>query len=260
MRVTFYKYQGAGNDFVMLDNRFMCFLKDDSSLVAKLCDRRFGVGADGLILIEKSAEADFSMVYYNADGNESTMCGNGGRCAVAFAKELGIVDRVCEFIAVDGIHYAELFDRNLVRLKMRDVAKVNRVGQGYFVDTGSPHHIEFVDNVEDWDVYVEGRKLRWDDRYQPGGTNVNFVSMGKDNTWHMRTFERGVENETLSCGTGAVAVAIVLHRRGMLMENEVELKVSGGKLRVNFIPKAEAYTEIFLNGEAQQVYKGEINL
>ncbi|MCW9037853.1 diaminopimelate epimerase, partial [Altibacter sp.] len=206
MAFEFYKYQGTGNDFVMIDNRQHIFSKNNTKLVAQLCDRKFGIGADGLILLEPHATAHFSMVYYNADGNLSSMCGNGGRCIVHFAKHLGIIDSKAEFEAVDGMHEATV-EGDLVSLKMNNVTAVSRSEDFVFLDTGSPHHVEIVDDVAKFEVFERGRSIR-NDRYGKAGANVNFVTPKENDIFSVRTYERGVEDETLSCGTGVTAVAI----------------------------------------------------
>ena len=254
MEFTFYKYQGAGNDFVIIDNRAGSFPKTNTELVAKLCDRRFGVGADGLILLENHETADFTMVYYNADGNQSSMCGNGGRCIVHFAKFLGVITENTTFEAVDGMHEAKVSE-NWVSLKMNEVAQV-KVSESYsFLDTGSPHHVEMVKNLNDFDVYSFGKKIRTE-IYGKAGANVNFVEQLEDALFSVRTYERGVENETLSCGTGVTAVAIAMHKTGKTSKNTVDLKTPGGLLRVRFEKTDTTYNNVYLEGPAEQVFKG----
>jgi len=256
--LSFYKYQGTGNDFVMIDNRTLFFPKSNTELIAQLCDRRFGIGADGLILIEQDDTTDFKMVYYNADGNESTMCGNGGRCLVAFAKHLGVIQESGTFIAVDGLHYATIDNDNIVALQMKGVDAIQVKEKGFFLNTGSPHHVEFVSDLKNFDVYEEGKKIRWDSVYQPGGTNVNFVMPLTEDSFAIRTFERGVEDETLSCGTGATAVAIAMNYSGKTSSNEIKIHVEGGELKVQFQTDGTNYTDVFLIGPAQKVFEGSI--
>lgn len=255
MKLTFYKYQGTGNDFVLIDNRNLIFPKEDTKLVAFLCDRRFGVGADGLILLENHAEHDFNMVYYNSDGNTSTMCGNGGRCMVAFAKHLGIITDSATFDAIDGMHTATIKD-DVVSLQMQDVLEIKTKPNATFMDTGSPHHIQMVQNLANFNVSKEGAKLRYG-LYGESGSNINFVEQKGEGVFAVRTYERGVEDETLSCGTGVTAVALAMHNSGKTKENEVDILAEGGELKVSFIAE-NGYTNVFLTGPAKQVFKGEI--
>jgi diaminopimelate epimerase len=256
MKLQFFKYQGTGNDFVILDNREGKFPKTNTQLVAHLCDRRFGIGADGLILLENDDTADFKMVYYNADGEEGTMCGNGGRCLVAFAHYLGIVDRETTFNAVDGLHYAEV-EGDIVNLKMVDVAEVHEKPAFSFLDTGSPHHVQLVKDLSHFDVHKEGKKLRYG-LYGQAGSNINFVEQEDSETFQVRTYERGVEDETFSCGTGVTAVALAMHTAGKTKANQVNIHTLGGDLSISFEQHNGGYTNIFLKGPAIQVYQGEI--
>lgn len=258
MQITFYKYEGTGNDFVMIDNRELTFPKDNIKLVKHLCDRRFGIGGDGLILLENDAEADFKMVYYNSDGNPSSMCGNGGRCIVAFAKSLEIIKNEAKFIAIDGLHHATTFDSGIVSLQMSDVDTINIEEDYVFLNTGSPHHVTFVDDLEHLDVKNQGSKIRYSGLYGNAGSNVNFVKQIDDITFAIRTYERGVEDETLSCGTGATAVAIAMHALGKTTANSVEILVEGGALAVAYEKQENRYTNVFLKGPATFVFKGEI--
>lgn len=260
MKLDFYKYHGAGNDFIMIDNRQLQFSKNDTNLVLKLCHRRFGIGADGLILLENSKEegVDFIMVYNNADGNPSTMCGNGGRCIVAFAKFLGIIEKKTTFMAVDGKHEAWIKD-DIISLQMQDV-KADGLNEGHlFLDTGSPHHIEFSNEIGDLNVKKLGSQIRYSDIYSNiGGANVNFVQQSDENSFLVRTYERGVEDETYSCGTGVTAVAITAHATGKTISNKVNLATPGGKLEVSFENELANYTNIWLTGPALQVFKGSM--
>lgn len=260
MTLSFTKYQGTGNDFVVIDNRQLIFDKKNAKLVALLCDRKFGIGADGLLLLENDENSDFRMVYYNSDGNESTMCGNGGRCIVAFAKSLGLFATQVKFNAIDGLHQAEVLPNGEVALQMIDVQQVEPSENAYFVQTGSPHHVEFVSDLAKWDVYQHGKAIRESEKYAPGGTNVNFVEQKADGLWALRTFERGVEDETLSCGTGATAVALTLYATGRVTTKEVALQVEGGNLKVRFEPTDAGFTQVYLQGPAQEVFKGTINV
>jgi diaminopimelate epimerase len=254
MNISFYKYQGTGNDFVMIDNRIDCFPKNDIELVKKLCDRRFGVGADGLILLEDHASLDFRMVYHNADGNLSSMCGNGGRCIVKFAKQLGIIDDFTKFEAVDGFHEATIKD-DRVLLKMNDVKNIIISENHTFLDTGSPHHVELVENLKEFDVKKNGALIRHN-MYGKDGANVNFVEQTGDNMFSVRTYERGVEDETLSCGTGVTAVALSLFETSVVNSNKVTLKTLGGVLTVGFDHLSGIYSNVYLEGPASFVFKG----
>ncbi|WP_055446542.1 diaminopimelate epimerase [Lacinutrix mariniflava] len=257
MTHTFYKYQGTGNDFVFVDNRQELFNKDNTKLIAHLCDRRFGVGADGLILLENDATSDFKMVYFNADGNESTMCGNGGRCIVAFAEMLNIFKSETTFSAIDGLHEATI-ENGFVKLKMQDVDTIALFDSHAFLNTGSPHHVALVKNIKDFDVKTEGSKIRYGAPYNQEGTNVNFVEQINAETFAVRTYERGVEDETLSCGTGVTAVALAMHNTGKTNTQEIALNVEGGKLKVSFEKTANGYKNIWLQGPATLVFKGEM--
>jgi len=256
--IQFYKYQGTGNDFVMIDNRTGFFPKKDVELIRNLCDRRFGIGGDGLILLEEEDTADFKMVYYNSDGNESTMCGNGGRCIVAFAHDLGVIENATTFLAVDGIHHAHI-EKEKIALQMIDVLKssVSDKGESVFLFTGSPHHVKLVDNVKKYSVYEEGRSIRYSDLYAPGGTNVNFVEQLSEGHFRVRTYERGVEDETLSCGTGVTAVAIAMNVTGKTDQNQILVEVEGGSLTVTFDEDEERFYNVMLIGPAKRVFKGE---
>jgi len=256
MTIPFYKYQGTGNDFIMIDNRQSVFPKNNAKLVAVLCDRRFGIGADGLILLENDNLPDFKMVYFNADGNQGSMCGNGGRCTVAFAKYLDIISDTATFTAVDGRHEA-LLDEGRVSLQMQEVSEIVIKPNAIFLDTGSPHHVQLVKGLEDFEVFREGKKLRYG-LYGKSGSNINFVEQIDDTTFSVRTYERGVEDETLSCGTGVTAVALAMHNTGRTAANEVTVKTRGGDLKVEFEQDGDYYKNIYLIGPAEQVFKGEI--
>lgn len=266
-KISFYKYQGAGNDFIILDNRNSIYNHLSQHEIAKLCDRRFGIGADGLMMLENHHTHDFQMVYFNSDGLPGTMCGNGGRCIVAFAKKLGIGKEKFSFWASDGVHQAEVIseldNQLLVKLQMKDVFTYNRQRSYFVIDTGSPHYVKFVEDVEGVNVVHEGRKIRYSPKF-PEGINVNFVEMTPTGLW-VRTYERGVEDETYSCGTGSVASALAY---SLLMKNPV------GKLAINVLTKgghlqidatiAEGkskhfyiFKEIYLQGLTQFVFQGE---
>lgn len=257
MPITFYKYQGTGNDFIMIDNRDKVFDRTDQKDIAFLCDRRFGIGADGLILLENHPTCDFKMVYYNSDGNESTMCGNGGRCITAFANFLGIIDNQAEFEAIDGRHQAEI-DGDQVSLQMGNVDQVQNNESYVFLDTGSPHHVELAKNLYDLDVKQLGHSIRYSDQYGKEGTNVNFVEPIDAENYRVRTYERGVENETLSCGTGVTAVALAMNYIGETEKNLLTLHTPGGQLKVKFRKTPQGFSDIWLIGPAKQVFKGLI--
>lgn len=254
MILNFYKYQGAGNDFIFVDNRNAIFPKENKELVMHLCDRHFGIGADGLILIENHPETDFRMVYFNADSSQ-TMCGNGARCAVAFAKKLNIVDSSTTFTAYDGPHYAEVNEDATVSLEMIDVEKVDVFDHHVFTNTGTLHHIEMVDDVANYPVVELGRKIR-NEVYGKEGSNVNYIQQIDSNTFDIRTYERGVEDETLACGTGITAAAIAAHKIGKTTDNVVNLNAVGGKLKVSFDVIDGIYKNVVLTGPAQFVFQG----
>lgn len=256
MQQTFYKYQGTGNDFVMIDNRNQTFDKTNIKHISFLCDRRFGIGADGVILLENHNELDFEMVYYNADGSQS-FCGNGARCTVAFAKQLKVIKDEATFLAIDGKHYATI-NEGIVKLQMHDVNEVEKHQSHVFLDTGSPHHVQFKDNIDDFDIKTEGAKIRYGEPYNETGSNVNFVKKISDTTFAVRTYERGVEDETLSCGTGVTAVAIAMHALEETNTNLINLDVQGGKLQVSFDVEEGVYKNVWLIGPAKFVYSGVI--
>ncbi|WP_431123310.1 diaminopimelate epimerase [Flagellimonas flava] len=256
MQLDFYKYQGTGNDFVVIDNRQDIFPKNNTKIISQLCDRRFGVGADGLILLENDDASDFYMNYYNSDGSQS-MCGNGGRCAVAFAQFLGIIDEQTTFKAIDGLHTATI-KGDIVTLKMHDVEEVRQKDAYSFLDTGSPHHVQLVHELEKFNVTKEGAKLRYG-LYGKAGSNINFVEQADANTFGVRTYERGVEDETLSCGTGVTAVAIAMHKTGKTESNEVHIKTPGGDLTISFDQQNGSYTDVYLQGPAQMVFNGKVS-
>ncbi|MFK8059686.1 MAG: diaminopimelate epimerase [Polaribacter sp.] len=254
MNLEFYKYQGTGNDFVMIDNRAKTFPKEKTDIISELCDRHFGIGADGVILIENDNEYDFKMIYFNADGTQ-TFCGNGGRCAVAFAKSLNIIDSKTNFIAVDGPHFAEI-ENGIVSLKMIDVDKIKIQENSVFAYTGTQHHVELVDNLDNFPVFKKGKEIR--NSYDAPGSNVNFVQQINNTTFRVRTYEKGVENETLACGTGVTAVAIAMHKTKKTNANLISLPVEGGNLEVSFTEENGIYKNVYLQGPAQFVFSGSI--
>jgi diaminopimelate epimerase len=259
MKIPFSKYHGTGNDFIIVDNRELQW-KPTAEQVASLCDRHFGIGADGLMLLSAESGFSFAMTYYNSDGNESTMCGNGGRCMVAFAKSLGLAGCMTRFRAVDGVHEAEIFDslpESLYRLQMKDTAIGRIYDDGIFLDTGSPHFVQFVPDAQIIDVFGMGRRLRNESRFAPGGVNVDFAEVRGDSLF-VRTYERGVENETLSCGTGVTAAALALAYKNQSDTDSFNISTPGGNLKVCFIRDGEHFTEIWLEGPAKFVFSGEI--
>jgi diaminopimelate epimerase len=256
--IHFYKYQGAGNDFVIIDNRDLHFDSHNVQLVSFLCDRRFGVGADGLMLLEIDPQSEFRMRYYNSDGREASMCGNGGRCIAAFAVHQQIVKDAKHFTfnAVDGLHEAS-YNSGIVSLKMVDVDTVERTNGAFYMNTGSPHHVVMVDDTNNIDVYNEGKRIRYSDTYSPQGTNVNFVSIDDTNQITVRTYERGVEDETLACGTGVVASAISASLTNGA--DRFNVNVRGGKLEVRFKKVTDTlFQDVYLIGPGTFVFKGEI--
>lgn len=266
MEIPFYKYQGTGNDFVIIDNRQGSYLtRTDHALVEQLCDRKFGVGADGLMLLQDSDDYDFEMVYFNADGYEGSMCGNGGRCIVAFAHFLGAIGAHCQFIAVDGPHDAKVLPNGWVELKMVDVQNVEVGEDFYFLDTGSPHYVAFSSDVAQIDVVESGRAIRYSDRFKAEGTNVNFVQK-QEGKLIVATYERGVEDETLSCGTGVTAAALAAclkeePKAGRKeQEGVTDIQAKGGKLQIKFKRTAGGFEEIWLCGPATQVFNGTITI
>lgn len=263
-KIHFHKYQATGNDFVLIDNRSgnYSFTKEQ---IEKICDRRFGIGADGLMLIEKHPTLDFNLVYYNSDGSQS-LCGNGSRAAVIMASSLGLLNVHTEFNAYDGPHQAELLNSGIVKLKMNDVTTVKKNGDDYFINTGSPHYLKFVADVKIHPVVEEGKNIRYSQNYAPKGTNVNFIQLLENNTIFVRTYEKGVEDETLSCGTGVTAAALAASFHGYT--SPVQVKVRGGELSVEFksgqagLPTGQAGTfqDIFLVGPAKMVFEGTLEL
>jgi len=262
MNLHFYKFHGNGNDFIILDNRDNT-IKLSTSQINKLCNRRFGIGADGLMLLSVSEKDNFKMDYYNSDGNISSMCGNGGRCIVAFANLLGLAGSKMNFEAYDGIHNAVIEAETIqstewdVSLQLADVAGVKTGNNFYFLDTGSPHYVKFVEDVARIDVAVEGKKIRNSNQFKPHGTNVNFVDFSKDDIT-VRTYERGVEEETLSCGTGVTAAAIAVSLR--TGQKSVSVKTTGGDFKISFDFKDDKFINVWLRGPARLVFEGNINI
>lgn len=244
----------------MIDNRNNNFQKENIKLIEHLCDRRFGIGGDGLILLENDESTNFKMVYYNSDGNQSTMCGNGGRCIVAFAKKLKIIENQTTFTAIDGLHNATLDQNGIVSLQMQDVSDIKIENEYVFLNTGSPHHVTIVENLLIYNVKENGAKIRNSDLYGKVGSNINFVTQISENEFSIRTFERGVEDETLSCGTGAAATAIAMHATNKTELNNIKINVEGGNLEISFDKIDNKYVNVFLKGKAEFVFAGEIEL
>ncbi len=264
MTLHFYKYQGTGNDFILLDDREKEFPVNDTKLVAELCDRRFGIGADGLILLQPHPTTDFYMQYFNSDGRESSMCGNGGRCIVAFANRIKVIPNRTKFTAIDGIHEA-IIASNRVELKMNDVHVIdNRLDDVYVLNTGSPHYVQFLkEDTANTDIVQMAKTIRYNAEFTEEGINVNFANNLGPNSIKMRTYERGVEDETLSCGTGVTATAIALGLKNKLTSGEqtIHVQVMGGRLEVSYILDAEnhAAREVWLKGPAEFVFEGEVS-
>lgn len=259
MKINFWKYQGTGNDFIMLDGRDSDFRTLSSEKIEYLCHRRFGIGADGLIVLENSDSADFIMRYFNSDGKVSSMCGNGGRCITRFALDRGLVNKRYSFIAVDGPHESYI-EGDQIFLKMGDVPKVYELGENnFFVDTGSPHFVSLQTSVLEGSILEAARTIRFSDPFREEGVNVNFVSSA-DEALNMRTYERGVEDETLSCGTGVTAAALVADKAGIGNGSGSDVNTAGGKLELHFQRDGEGYKDIWLVGPAKMVFAGKIDI
>ena len=256
MQIQFYKYQGTGNDFIILDNRNQDYNDLTTKQVNFLCNRRFGIGADGLMMLNNAPGYDFEMKYYNADGRESSMCGNGGRCLVKFAYHMGLRRSNYKFIAVDGEHEAEIGDEGIVNLRMKDVMDIKDFHGDFILDTGSPHYVKMVSDVMEYDVFKKGMDIRYSSAFAKEGINVNFVEQSHDDEIIVRTYERGVEEETLSCGTGVTASALVCYHneRGY---NDVTVHTRGGKIVIKYDRMDDkTYHNIWLCGPAEKVFEG----
>lgn len=262
MKIAFSKYHGAGNDFIMIDNRELNLSLVESK-VAWLCNRKLGIGADGLILLSDSEDFDFEMKYYNSDGKEGTMCGNGGRCITSFAKALGVIGDTTRFIAIDGSHEAVVLDYGKdfsnISVKLNDVKKIVQKDDYFLINTGSPHYVKFVDKMDQIDIFNEGKRIRSDKEFQPEGVNVNFVQR-KDDRLVVRTFERGVENITLSCGTGVTASAIATSIISGGQQAQFDLETFGGVLSVRFQIDQDTFKDIWLDGPVEKVFEGVIEI
>lgn len=258
MDIDFSKYQGTGNDFILLDNRSDKYSALSAQQIQRLCDRKFGIGADGLMFLNKSVQHDFKMIYFNADGHEGSMCGNGGRCIVDFAhKIMSAAKKEYLFEAVDGLHEAIIKDQ-FISLKMIDVMKPNQ--ETLYWDTGSPHHVEFVKDLETINVFEKGQAIRYSPRYSQNGTNVNFVEILDETSISVKTYERGVEAETLSCGTGVTAAALAFDQTIQTNLSEVKIRTKGGGLKVSFDQDERKYFNIWLTGPATMVFQGNIKI
>ena len=260
MTLPFSKYEGTGNDFIIIDDRKLQFPVSEQ-LISLLCDRHFGIGADGLLLVQHSEGYDFGMNYFNSDGSHATFCGNGGRCITAFAHQAGITASSCRFMAADGIHHAQITENNgpvmMVELGMQDAIIYNTDNNAFFLNTGTYHLVKFVDNPDNIDILESGRELRFDTRYEPYGTNVNFAKLLKKELY-VRTYEKGVENETLSCGTGVTASAIAASLK--YGGNAFYVNTAGGRLHVSFTRTDDSFKQVKLTGPARLVFEGKIEI
>ncbi|MCO5261168.1 MAG: diaminopimelate epimerase [Crocinitomicaceae bacterium] len=259
MQIAFSKYQGAGNDFIMLDNRDGQYDALTLSQIQFLCDRRFGIGADGLIKINTHPTLDFEADYYNADGSKS-FCGNGGRCAVSFSNQLGIPVTNTSFLGYDGKHNAQLIGSD-IHLQMSDVQNIKQFGNDYEINTGSPHYVRFLNSINDFDIFSFGQSIRYNETYKNEGINVNVVEIIGNDHLFVRTYERGVENETLACGTGVTACALAYASKfNKIGDNHIQIKVMGGNLSVRFHYDGTHFTSIWLIGPGTFVFEGEITI
>ena len=256
MIIEFYKYHGTGNDFVLIDNRSQFFDKNNIELISKICSRHTGVGADGLILLENDNQYDFKMIYFNSDGKQTSMCGNGGRCVISFAKKLNIIDDKVTFLAIDGLHEG-IIKGETIKIKMIKVSNIHEVYNGCLLDTGSPHFVKFCPSVNKINVLKSGRELRNNKEISEDGVNINFTEIIDNYSIKFRTYERGVENETLSCGTGVIASALSAYSKGLVDSNRIKISTLGGELFVSFDFK-NVYDNIWLEGPAIEVFKGQI--
>jgi diaminopimelate epimerase len=261
MNISFFKYQGTGNDFILIDNRSKAFSNFSQEEIERICDRRFSIGADGLMMLNQKDGYDFEMKYYNSDGKPGSMCGNGGRCIVRFAYDLGIHKESYHFLASDGQHEAEIeTGSNIISLKMKDVSGYKEENGHFIVDTGSPHYIKFVKDVMSVDVVKEGKEIRYSEPFAKDGINVNFVQSKGDDEIVVRTYERGVEDETYSCGTGVTASALVCHHNDVGY-NDVTIDTKGGKLVVKYDRSYDnKYTNIWLCGPAEKSFEGKVEV
>ncbi len=260
MKISFSKYQGTGNDFVMLDNLNGQYDSLTIPQIQLICDRRFGVGSDGLIKINSHNSSDFEVEYFNSDGSKS-FCGNGARCSVAFAETLGVNVSDTSFLGIDGLHKASK-NQDVISLEMGDVSEITKIENDFVIYTGSPHYIRFIDAINDLDIVQFGKKVRYSDEFKNEGINVNLVEIVDANNLIVNTYERGVEDETLSCGTGVTACVLAFaYQTQLLGEHKVSVKVKGGNLSVFFNQETLGkFTTIHLIGPGQFVFSGEINV
>ena len=259
MKIKFSKYNGAGNDFIVVDDRSN-YLDNDPTLIKKLCNRNFGIGGDGLILIKESISSDFEILHYTSDGYLGSLCGNGSRCAISFAYKNNIIGKNTVFDAFDGVHNAEIIDETLVKMEMKINSDIIKNEYGTWIDTGSPHLVIEKDSTDKIDVNLLGSSIRYNDYYKKEGVNVNFIEKVSDEKFKIRTYERGVENETLACGTGSTASAICMNYLGKSNSNNITMICKGGDLKIEFISKDRLYTNISITGPAKLVFEGEINI
>ena len=259
MKIPFHKYHGTGNDFIIINGiKYPEAIGLTSDQIEKLCDRHFGIGADGLMILTESDQADFKMIYYNSDGKTSSMCGNGGRCIAKFSFLHNISDAQVLFEAFDGNHQATVLDNGNVNLEMINVAGFKKLsGDSYEIQTGSPHYVQFTSQIEDKEIVEFGKHIRYSDTYKAEGINVNTASLNME-TLEVRTYERGVEDETLSCGTGVTAAALCATDYYQLDKQSIQIQAKGGKLEVAFRKDGESFTDIRLIGPAEFVFEGEI--
>ena len=259
MKINFSKYNGAGNDFILIDDSEN-LINNNKLLINYLCDRHFGIGADGLIILKESNNCDFEILHYTSDGNLGSLCGNGSRCAVLFAYDKGIITRKTIFHAFDGIHNAEILENGLIKMEMKVNSDIVINSYGTWLDTGSPHLVIEKNNTDKLDVSNEGRAIRYNDFYEKEGVNVNFIEKISDDKFKIRTYERGVENETLACGTGSTASAICMNFLGRTKRSNITMKCKGGDLNVQFNLSERGYQEISITGPANLVYEGTIKV
>lgn len=258
MKISFDKYQGCGNDFIIINNLSNTFPNTSNDLIKNLCDRNFGIGSDGLILINESKKEPFEMVYYNADGNLSSMCGNGGRCAIHFCYQKNIIKKKSNFLAFDGIHNGEIFD-DYIKISMQNVEGYELINDDIFIDSGSPHLVKILKNISDIDILRTSRDIQKSEEFKSEGVNVNYVKFVDYETVQIRTYERGVEDETLSCGTGAVAAALSFSILSNSDLEKVSVKTQGGDLFVEFKNDNNNFYDIYLSGKVKKVFSGEID-
>ena len=259
MKINFSKYNGAGNDFILIDDR-EDLINDNKSLISYLCNRHFGIGGDGLIILKESINSDFEILHYTSDGNLGSLCGNGSRCAVLFAYNKDIITTNTVFHAFDGIHNAQILDNGLIKMEMKINSDIVSNSYGTWLDTGSPHLVIEKNDTDKLDVNKEGRLIRYNDFYKEEGVNVNFVEKISDNQFKIRTYERGVENETLACGTGSTASAICMNFLGKTNSRNITMHCKGGDLNVQFNSSEKGYKEISITGPAKLVFEGFIEV